>query len=442
MDRSEILSIVTEWQNLISTTGGIKRDYENKIIEIIGSKPIKIITGFRRSGKSFLVLRILKHLVEKKLIKLENILYLNFEDFRLTPINTTEALNNIYQIFLTSLSTNGEKIIVLDEVQNISDWSKFVRTIYEKKHGKDNNIEIILTGSNSELLSSEIDSSLAGRFIEFHIQPFSFKEFLDYSGINIKTEADYFRNQDKIKKLFYEYMKYGGLPEQFSIASEKAKYSYLEGIMNKVILDDIVNRFKIKNTTLVEKVLYYLTSNIGSITSYSNITKYAKELRGEVKQDTIVNYIDYLLKSFAIIEVSKFDWKSKKVFSGSKKYYSVDLGLVNLYKGLTSNFSKQLENLILLHLTRNSEVRDIFYISNSKEIDFITMSRERTFTKYQVCQKLDEKNKQRELGAFVQADKYLEKGANIVFTLEGSDEALTYKGTQIQKRNIIKSLSL
>ena len=441
MERQEILEVLYEWQNLILQTEGIERSYEKEIITTIGSKPIKIITGFRRSGKSFLVLRILKELIRQKSIKLENILYLNFEDLRLSEINTAKKLNKVYQIFLSTVAKEGDKIIVLDEVQNIQDWDKFVRTIYEKK-SISNEIEIILTGSNSELLSSELGSNLAGRFIEFFILPFSFSEYLRYSKLNIKSESDYNRHQNKIRSLFYEYIKYGGLPEHFSITTEKAKYSYLEGIINKVILDDIIKRFSVKNTFLIEKILYYVTSNIGNIISYSRVKGYIKNLGLEIKQDTIVNYIEYLLKSFALFEVSKFDWKSKRIFAGSKKYYSIDPGMVNLYKGLSNNFSKQLENLVYIELKRRDEVKNIHYASNGKEIDFITETKKDIFNKYQICQELTNTNKDRELKAFSIVDKYLHKGENTLITLEDYEEKLNFNGVKINKRNLIKYLTL
>ena len=303
-------------------------------------------------------------------------------------------------------------------------------------------MEIILTGSNSGLLSSELGSNLAGRFIEFFILPFSFSEYLRYSKLNIKSESDYNRHQDKIRSLFYEYIKYGGLPEHFSITTEKAKYSYLEGIINKVILDDIIKRFSVKNTFLIEKILYYLTSNIGNIISYSRVKGYIKNLGLEIKQDTIVNYIEYLLKSFALFEVSKFDWKSKRIFAGSKKYYSIDPGMVNLYKGLSNNFSKQLENLVYIELKRRDEVKNIHYASNGKEIDFITETKKDIFNKYQICQELTNTNKDRELKAFSIVDKYLHKGENTLITLEDYEEKLNFNGVKINKRNLIKYLTL
>lgn len=438
MEKEQVISIIYEWQNSILQIGGVFREYENELLSVIGSKPIKIVTGFRRSGKSFLLQRVLKSLVNSKKIKLENILYLNFEDFRLTSINSPEKLANVFNTFTELIAGEGNVIIALDEIQNINNWDKFVRTLYEKKSANKKNIEIILTGSNSELLSSELGSNLAGRFIEFFILPFSFKEYLQYLNIEAKSKQQYYRNHEKIKKLFYDYVKYGGLPEHLSITNEKAKYSYLEGVLNKVVLDDVIKRFSIKNTGLLEKVLHYQMSCIGNIVSYSRIKNYIHDLGYNVKQDTIVTYIQSFIKSFALYEVGKFDWKARRVFSGSKKYYSIDTGIATLYKGLTSNLSKLLENIIFLHLRRNNKGKNIHYVGNIQEIDFIVESDKGGFTKYQICQKLTRENKQRELSAFLNLDKYLMKGKNFILTLEDEEKDISYEGVQIYKRNIIK----
>ena len=186
MDASGYISLIYEWQNLILKREGVVREIEGPVLSAIPSKPIKIIAGFRRTGKSFLAQRIAKRLVGQGLYRIDNILYLNFEDFRLSDINSAKKLASVYDLFITDIAKDGPKLILLDEIQNVSGWDKFVRTIYEK----DEEIRIILTGSNSELLSAELGSNLAGRFIEFFILPFSFREFLLYRGIIVKDKKD------------------------------------------------------------------------------------------------------------------------------------------------------------------------------------------------------------------------------------------------------------
>ncbi len=436
MDRMKFVPLISDWQNIILSVRGIERDYEVELLGAVGSKPIKIITGFRRSGKSFLVQRVARKLIDSGKYRKNNILYLNFEDFQLSEIRTIENLNVIVQMFLREMSEADKKLLIFDEIQKIKEWDRLIRTLYEKER----EVEIILTGSNSELLSSEIGSNLAGRFIELPILPFSFKEFLQYRGVSIKTETDFYRNHSIILPYFTEYLKYGGLPEVFSIENERAKYSYIEGILSKVILDDIIERFSVRRVAIIEQILHYLQSGIGNIVSYSRVANFIKNAGINIKKDTVTAYIDYIMKTFAIFSLDKFDWKLRRVFSGNKKYYSVDTGLVNLYRDIVGNYANQLENIVYLKLKR--EYRDIYYgaLQIGKEIDFIVNKGNDKYLKYQVAKTLNLENRKRELSSFVQSDEYIGKENNFLLTMDENEEKVMYEGSFILQKNLIKWL--
>jgi len=416
MDASEYISLIYEWQNLILKREGVERDIERPVLLSIPSKPIKIITGFRRTGKSFLAQRIAKKLVGQGMYRIDNVLYLNFEDFRLSETNSAQKLASVYELFLTDIAKSGPKLILLDEIQNVSGWDKFVRTIYEK----DDDVRIILTGSNSELLSAELGSNLAGRFIEFSILPFSFKEFLLYRNVTVENKNDYLKNRKTVDKLFSEYVKYGGLPEVFEIATEDAKFSYLRGIVTKVVLDDIVKRFKVDNIDVLERLLNYVLSNIGSVVSCTNIRNRLKDAGSDIKVETVIKYIGYFASALAVLEVNKFEWKQRKVFSTSKKYYAMDLGLAALFRPLKENYSMRLENLVLLHLKRSSDGICYGVNERGREIDFIVRNKDGEWDKYQVCVQPEEHNLARELEVFGLVDKHLQKGKNYFITLKDS----------------------
>lgn len=429
------LQIIADWQNQILSCEGIFRDYEALLLKVAGSKPIKIVTGFRRSGKSFLVQRVARRLIEQKKYSLKNILYLNFEDFRLASINTPEKLNTVYKSFRNQMANSGNKLLVFDEIQNVCNWDKFIRTIYEK----DNDIEIILTGSNSELLSAEIGSNLAGRFIEFFILPFNLSEILLYQGITIQSQIDYLRHKDFIEKQFYSYVKFGGLPEILTINEGSSRYSYLEGILNKVILDDVVERFKIKHPAVIEKIIYYLFAAIGNQVSLTRIANYLKQLDINLKPETVINYTDHILKTFALYEATKFDWKIGKIFSTSKKYYAVDTGIAHLNPVTVSNFSKQLENVVFIKLKHHYQTIHFGALTSGKEIDFIVQDRQRNFTKFQICKTLNHENSQRELSPFSLAGKHLQ-GDNILLTLDEEEKEFKFKGISVIQKNLVKWL--
>ncbi|MCG2776037.1 MAG: ATP-binding protein [Desulfobacterales bacterium] len=436
MEKDDVIRLIAEWQNRILRIQGIYREYLDALHATIGSKPIKIITGFRRSGKSFLVQLAARKLIENNTFSVSNILYLNFEDFRLAGINTPEKVDAFYKVFRSEIADGKKKLLIFDEIQNVNNWDRFIRTIYETDH----DVEIILTGSNSRLLSSEIGSNLAGRFIELSIQPFDFTEYLRYMDVKISNAADYFRNQEKIHYHFSQYVKFGGLPEILSINSETARFSYIEGIISKVILDDIIKRFNIKHTSVVEKTLFYLFSAIGNIISFTKISNYLKRLDISIKNETLIKYIQYMLTTFAIYETNKLDWKLGKLFGTTRKYYAVDTGVVNLYPGMVSNYSKQLENIVFLKLKRNRKQINFGALPSGKEIDFITQTANGEFEKYQVTQTLHKDNYDRELSSFILQNTYLKDGKNILLTLDENEEEIDYQDAKVLKKNLIRWL--
>ena len=429
------LPVITEWQNIIAKVEGLIRADQQELYAAAGSKPIKIVTGFRRSGKSFLVQMVARALIEAKKFSLGNVLYLNFEDYRLAQINNIRDLDSIIQNFLQE-SASGSKLLIFDEIQQVMDWDKLIRTLYEKER----DIEIFLTGSNSELLSSEIGSNLAGRFIEFKVFPFSFKEFLAYHEMHIENETKFYQQLTQIKLFFSQYIKFGGLPEIFSIKNENTKYSYLQGIVSKVILDDIVERFGVRQPIIIEKILNYLQAMIGNIVSPTKIIHLLKSEGINIKQDTISTYISYIVKTFAMYEADRFDWKLNRIFNTNKKYYSVDTGIVNLFKGISNNYSKQIENIVFLKL--NKDFSNIYYgaMQNGKEIDFIAKDKSDVYHKYQVTLSLSDENKTRELSSFYSSDHYLNKMNNILLSMDEYDEMIHIDECIISKKYLLKWL--
>lgn len=436
MGKSDFLRIIFEWQGLITEVEGIYRSYEKELYELMGSKPVKIITGFRRSGKSFLVQRTVAKMISEKNIAKRNVLYLNFEDFNLTEVNNAFKLDELFQLFMNEIADKGKKLIVLDEIQLVDGWDKFVRTIYEKYR----DIEIILTGSNSELLSSEIGSNLAGRFIELQIFPFDFKEFVQIRGLEINNELDYFEKAAKINSLFSEYLGFGGLPELISINTESAKRSYLEGVLSKVVLDDIVNRFNIRQPAVIDQVMKFLFIGTGNITSYARILAHLKNGGFEVKSETVSNYVDFITKTFAVYPVEKLEYKQSRVFGTIKKFYSVDSGFPALYGGYLQTYSKLLENIVFLKLKRDKQQINFGQNESGREIDFVVTNQDRSVTNYQVVLTLNESNRDRELSSFVSIDKYIANGKHVLLSTDTDETAIEYSGISVERRNIIKWL--
>jgi len=297
-----------------------------------------------------------------------------------------------------------------------------------------------MTGSNSSLLSSELGSNLAGRFIEFFLYPFSFREFLDYRKALPDTQADLLRNRLEISALFMEYLSFGGLPEVFDITAAESKRSYLSGIISKVILDDVVRRFRIDDIALLEKLFHYLMAGVGSVITFASLARKARALGIQTKNETIIAYCNYLLKSFAILEISRFNWSYGRIFSDSRKYYSIDVGLITLYRAPEENLSLRLEYVVLHELLRRQNKVCYGAGNSGREIDFMVSASGRTYDKYQVTVSLTPEEEKRELGAFTAADPYLQGGVNLLLSLDEDEKPHRRRETTIQRANLVRWL--
>jgi uncharacterized protein len=433
MKHESVKQLIFEWQDRVMTRQGVKRDLEPRILECFGSRPIKIVTGFRRSGKSFLTQQIARKLVDSNVVPRENVLYLNLEDYRLLECVTPEQLDLIYTIFIQT-TVAGRRLVIFDEIQNVRNWDRFVRTLYEREE----NLEIILTGSNSELLSAELGSNLAGRFIEFFLFPFSFREFLLYRNQLPKNMREFDRRLPTMSRLFSEYLGFGGLPEVFDIPSGGAKLSYLSGVLTKVVLDDVVKRFRVEHVGLLEKLLTYLLATVGNVTSYAALAKKSAALGVPLKNSTVIDYVSYLQKSFALFETGKFSWKQSRHFATSRKYYAIDTGLASIVRPVEENRSFRLENIVFLELKRRGA--EVFYGSSDsgREIDFLTRTGE-GWEQYQVADTLTDENRRRELGAFALAAPHLGND-QVLLTLDDTEETVNYDGLSVKRRNLVRWL--
>jgi len=285
-----------------------------------------------------------------------------------------------------------------------------------------------------------LGSNLAGRFIEFFLLPFSFREFLAYHGLQVDGKADYLRQRREINALFTEFLIHGGLPEVFDIPSPETKLSYLSGIVSKVILDDVVRRFRVDNVTLLEKLFHYLMAGAGSVSTFASLTRRCAAMGIKTKPETVIAYCSYLLKAFSLFEVSRFSWKQNRVFSDTRKYYSVDSGLITLYRPPEENLSLRLEQAVYLELRRRNGT--VFFGTNDsgKEIDFIVPVGERGYDKFQVTATLTPEDEKRELGAFALADAHLKEGKNLLLSLDEAETPLQWQEVTIERRNLIRWL--
>jgi uncharacterized protein len=440
MDKNLALTVLSAWSPWGSRlASGIKRPlYLDQIIKNLETNIIKVFVGFRRSGKSYLMRQLIDYLLNEKQINPNNICYLNLEDDRLNNNLDLTSLRFIFETYEQSIRPQGKIYFLLDEIQLIDNFEKFLRTLYELKN-KD--IEIFITGSNSQLLSSEISSSLSGRFLEFTVFPLNFSEFLLFKGMLINNQKSYIKHQSDIKMYFEEFLEFGGLPEIIFLPQAEQKINYLRGVLAKIVLDDIVKRFKIREINNFEKTMNFILSGTSNIINAAKIAKHIYGNKTGLAQEHLISkYINYAKQAFLFFELEKFNWKLSRIFETSKKYYTLDLGIRETCKSnLDNDYSRKLENLVFLKL-KQSQVKFFYGMdNNNKEIDFL-VDNNNVFDKYQISANLNKENQRRELNNFVLANKYLDKGKNFILTLNAEESTIKYKNQFIQQKNIINFL--
>ena len=376
----------------------IRDTYLKRMIDAKDTELIKVITGVRRSGKSTLLLMFKEYLIKND-ISTDNIIYINFESAIYDDI---KDYKDLYK-FVASKIKQGKMYLLLDEVQNVTAWEKAVNSFKV-----DFDIDIYITGSNAYLLSSELSTLLSGRYIEIKIYPLSFKEYL------------IFNNYDKnnLEEKFNEYLKYGGLPAITLIKDNSdLVLSYLDDIYNTIVKKDIIDRNNIKDTSLLENIIRYLSNNIGSPISTTKISNYlnSNKITSNSNHQTVDNYLNMLEKSFIVYKAERTDIKSKALLKTLGKYYISDTGIRNIILGFRNiNEGHLLENVVYLELLRRGYRVNIGK-SGFYEVDFVAEN-PNVIKYYQVTQTLsDDKVKQREIRSLENISDNYEK---IILTMD------------------------
>lgn len=346
----------------------IKRElYLKKIRNLIDKPVIKVITGMRRSGKSMILKLISQELLERG-ISSQNIIYINFESLMFSDLTEFRALYN--HIIEKSQTLTGKVYILLDEIQEVEHWEKAVNSFMV-----DLDCDIYITGSNANLLSSELATYIAGRYMEIKVYPLSFKEYIDFAKIqnpqNILSNEDYFE----------QYLQFGGLPGIHNFSYDKSNiYQYLSDIYSSILLKDVVAKNNIRDVELLERIILYIFDNIGNTFSAKNVSDFLKSQGRKLSRETVYNYLKALESAYIISSVQRYDVKGKALLETMEKFYLTDLGFRHAKLGYRPNdIAGYLENIIYLELIRRKYTVNIGKLG-TKEIDFIgTLENEKLY---------------------------------------------------------------
>ena len=332
----------------------IREIYLSKIRPFYDQDLIKVIMGIRRCGKSVLLLQIIDELKEKG-IEEKQIIYINFENEDYSFIKNDIDLHN----YIKEKITNKEKYyLFFDEIQNVKDWEKAINSFKTSK-----NVSIFITGSNSDLLSGELATHLAGRYVSFKIYPLTFSEVCELK--NIKEKED-------IEEAFDDYITWGGMPQRFMLTDKMQTKTYLSDVYDSIVVKDIITRFGIKDLDLFNRIVEYIVTTPSQNFSAESLSNYfANKDNREVSKVTLYNYLEYMSKAMLINKADRYDIRGKRILNGKYKYYLTDLGLGQVKNiGKRQQLGAYLENIVYNELiSRGYDVK----IGNLEkaEIDFI-----------------------------------------------------------------------
>lgn len=331
-------------------------NYIEAIKPFIGKPQIKIITGIRRSGKST-VLQLIKEELLQSGVQEGQIVTINFESFAYADILEAKKLHQ----FVSTRIENAEKYyLLLDEIQEVENWEKAVNSFLV-----DFDVDIYLTGSNSHLLSSELSTYLAGRYVEISVFTLSYREFLDF-------RKHYFSEATNEKNLFPAYLRKGGFPVIHTHDyQEESAYKVVHDIYSSVILRDTVQRYKIRDVELLERVIKYVLDNIGNTFSGKNVADYFKSQQRKIDINTVYNYLNALVGAFILYRVPRYDLKGKEILKTQEKFYVSDIALIYATMGNRDRMiGGILENIVFLELKRRGYTVFVGKIGTN-EIDFV-----------------------------------------------------------------------
>lgn len=420
----ETLLLWNFWEKDIDT--GIVRDkYLNQIRRYLKTDEIVILTGIRRSGKSTISLQVLANLIKNDVPKI-NTLYVNFEDPKFYSYLNVNLLDDIWQAYYNYLRPNGKVYLVLDEVQKIKGWEQWVRAKYDQKQ----KVKIFVTGSNSELLSSEFSSVLTGRHLQLSVTTLDFREFLKFNKITVKTDKLWLvKNKSILKNMLLKYLQLGGFPKVVLTKDEILREELLAQYFNDILTKDIADRHKIKAVDKLKNLALFYSANFTRGYSFNKVKKVADF---SLSLNSIHRFSHYLANSFLIDFLAKFSYSLKNQMQTGRKVYFADNGMRNAVAfKFSTDKGKLLENAVFHHL--KSRGREIYYFSEKREVDFVCKEGLNITELINVCYSINDKETLlREISALMEAMKYFKLKESKIIVAEGEKKKISEKGFDIK----------
>ncbi len=385
-------------------------EYQQKVVEItlqvrnyvIEERLNYVFTGLRRAGKSYMMYQQIHHLLQAGHTK-DEILYFNFEDDRIISF-TSSDLDQIKVCYEEMYEC--KPVFFLDEIQIVDHWEKFGRRLADQGY------RVFVTGSNAKMLSSEIATTLGGRYVIQNIYPYSFIEYLTGLNIDVSDNNFIYHHRTKITKAYEEYFRFGGLPELIKISDKRA---WLSNLYQKIFLGDLITRYQIRNAFALQVLIRKLAESVKQPTSFTRLANVVSSTGKKITTDTVIDYLDYLRESWLIFSIENIAAKLADKIA-NRKYYFTDNGILNLF--LFDPVTSLLENQVAIQLKRLYG-EEVYYYQRNTEVDFYVPAQQLAV---QVSYSLqDIETRKREVQALVKMSKHVDIKAMLIITKDEED---------------------
>lgn len=390
-------------------------------------RKVHVLMGMRRTGKTWMLFQEMQAFLKLGLPK-EKILYLNFEDDRLSQFRTADfqlILDAYFDIY-PQYSKSKDLAFFFDEIHIIRGWEKFIRRLLDQE-----SMKLFVTGSSAHMLSKEIATTLHGRSWSQEVFPCNFREVLSFKNVSIPKQYGA-KTASLLRHLAEEFLTFGGFPESLYLVKE-LHTPLLQNYIDSVIFRDIIDRYQIKNAHMVKRFLLYCLSQPATLISINKVFNHFKSLGESVGKNSLFEYLSYFEDAYALFAISIFNFSEKVRQVNPKKIYTIDPGLISAYS-IKPQFDKaaRLENAVFNHLRR--QTKEIFYYKTQqqKEVDFVTISSRGELSLIQVCYLMnDEKTRQREVSALLEASSELNLNHATIITSD-YEETIQEQGLKIE----------
>ncbi len=415
LDKNLAKKLIIENQQMVGNLNFIRRNIKFE------PHSCYVLVGLRRAGKSYILYQRIHDLLTQG-HSIEEFLYFNFEDDRLEDVKQSD-LDIIKQAYEELYA--HQPIFMLDEIQIVEGWEKFARRLADHKY------IVYITGSNAKMLSKEISTTLGGRYLIQNVYPFSFIEFLKAKDIHLEKQWEYLDNAN-IKRAFNEYFNFGGLPE-LVLRDEQFKRQWLGNLYNKIYFGDLISRYNIRNTISLKVLIRKLALSVKQPQSYNRLANLVSTVTGKIKQETIVDYLEYIKDTCMVFSLENISAKLQDKVS-TQKYYFIDNGLLNLF--LLDPATSLLENMVAIYLHENFG-DDLYYYNDNVEVDFCLFEQGKAFQVSYSIQ--DPDTRERETKALIAYAKRYDCSQLYVITMDEEKE-INWDGGTIQVMPLWKML--